>query len=121
MDGTKHDVVVYYNGSKTVVKNVSIVTTNKVHREDGPALLWDNGTTVWIQHGKHHRMDGPSSINSIGRQRWCIRGRDVTKKVNQWLEDNGIDPLKFFQFNDLDDQTAVCFLSFMLSLEGKLT
>ncbi len=122
MDEPKHDVVVYYeDGTRETIHGVCTVMTNHVHRENGPALIWDHGTNVWIQHGHHHRMDGPAVITHDGKQRWSIRGCEVTEKVNQWLKDNDVDTSKIFRFDALDDQTAVCFLAFMISLDGMLT
>ncbi len=122
MDPTPCDAIVYYDdGSREVITGVSSVSTKNIHREDGPALSWSNGTKTWLQHGMHHRMDGPAVITSTGEQRWAIWGKPVTKEVNEWLADTGIDPNKPFDYDDLDAQTAVCFLAFMISLEGTLT
>ena len=34
---------------------------NKVyHREDGPAVLYDSGTEIWMKDGMWHRLDGPA-------------------------------------------------------------
>lgn len=32
----------------------------KLHREDGPAVIFDNGDTRWYLHGERHRLDGPA-------------------------------------------------------------
>lgn len=29
----------------------------KVHREDGPAIIWADGAEVWYMNGKLHRKD----------------------------------------------------------------
>jgi len=34
----------------------------KLHRLDGPAVIYDSGTEVWYKHGKLHRIGGPSII-----------------------------------------------------------
>lgn len=115
------DVVAYYeNGTRGLHRGVYSIGTKRIHREDGPALSWSNGTKVWMHYGKHHRMDGPSVITHKGEQRWEIWGQLVTKEVNEWLVDNGIDSVKPFDYDDLDAQTAVCFLAFMMSLEGRI-
>jgi hypothetical protein len=34
----------------------------KHHREDGPAVIWDDGTEEYYLNGKRHRKDGPAVI-----------------------------------------------------------
>jgi len=34
--------------------------TDVRHREDGPAIEWNNGTKHWYQNGELHRVDGPA-------------------------------------------------------------
>ena len=36
--------------------------TKKYHREDGPAIEWDNGDKEWYINGKLHRDDGPAQV-----------------------------------------------------------
>lgn len=31
-----------------------------LHREDGPAMIYQDGTEIWYQNGKRHREDGPA-------------------------------------------------------------
>jgi len=117
----KYDVACYYKDGSRKVLHTEAVSTLLIHREDGPALLWESGTLVWYRHGQRHRMDGPALIVFTGQTEWYIRGYEVTEKVNHWLEENDVDTSKIFRFNALDAQTAVCFLTFMMSLDGKLT
>ena len=46
--------VEYSNGSKCWYKN------GKLHRENGPAIEWYDGSKGWHQNGKLHREDGPT-------------------------------------------------------------
>jgi hypothetical protein len=32
----------------------------KLHREDGPAVEWTNGSKSWYLNGNLHREDGPA-------------------------------------------------------------
>ena len=48
---------------------------DKLHRTDGPAVLYTNGTQYWYQNGKLHRTDGPSVIYEDGTQRWNKNGK----------------------------------------------
>lgn len=34
------------------------------HREDGPAVILENGTQYWYQKNRYHRLDGPAIINN---------------------------------------------------------
>jgi hypothetical protein len=46
----------YYNG--------------KLHREDGPAVEYVNGTKLWYQNGQYHRLDGPACEFTNGDKFW---------------------------------------------------
>jgi hypothetical protein len=45
------------------------------HREDGPAIIHDNGTKEWFIHGLRHRIDGPAIEYSDGLKEWWFKGR----------------------------------------------
>ncbi len=47
---------------------------NQLHRDDGPAEIWPDGTKQWYQHGKHHRDGGPAVIRWDGTQEWYQHG-----------------------------------------------
>ena len=49
------------------------------HREDGPAVEWDNGTKHWFLNGVHHRVDGPAA-DYINHKEWYIQGEDYTEE-----------------------------------------
>lgn len=50
--------------------------TGLVHRTDGPAKMWPDGTEEWYINGSLHRIDGPAMINAVtGSIRWYINGR----------------------------------------------
>jgi len=52
-----------------------------LHREDGPARIWHNGTQEWRINGKLHREDGPAVIYANGGQYWYKNGK--------WHRDDG--------------------------------
>ena len=59
--------------TREVDKRGTIVYRNeqgKIHREDGPALIWADGTIMWYNNGKLHREDGPAVIGSSGMAWW---------------------------------------------------
>jgi hypothetical protein len=47
----------------------------KLHREDGPAVILNNGDQYWYKNDKRHREDGPAIIYKNGKQEWYINGR----------------------------------------------
>ena len=38
----------------------------KLHRDDGPAEVYPNGTMYWYQNDKLHRLDGPAEVHPNG-------------------------------------------------------
>lgn len=56
----------------------------KNHREDGPAVILEDGTEKWYQHGVLHREDGPASYDKKGRPMYRLKGAKVpAMKVSQ--------------------------------------
>ena len=45
-----------------------------LHREDGPAASYRDGTQEWYQHGHLHRDDGPAVSSPAGFERWYKNG-----------------------------------------------
>ena len=60
--------VIYSDGSKVWYKN------DKLHRDDGPAVIDTDGYKVWYKNGERHRDDGPAIIYSDGRKIWYKNG-----------------------------------------------
>jgi hypothetical protein len=49
------------------------------HREDGPALEYDEGRKEWWINGQRHRVDGPAIEYSNGNTEWfCLNKRHRT-------------------------------------------
>lgn len=46
----------------------------ELHREDGPAVIYNDGTLVWYVNRDRHREDGPAVIRGDGAE-WYINGR----------------------------------------------
>ena len=46
----------------------------KLHRMDGPAITYPNGTEYWYFHGKRHREDGPAVWISDNEYGWFHMG-----------------------------------------------
>ena len=47
----------------------------KLHREDGPAIEYPNGTKAWYLNGKHHREDGPAAEHPDGYKSWYLNDK----------------------------------------------
>lgn len=49
---------------------------DKLHREDGPAIEYNNGDKKWFVDGKLHRKDGPAvECGSINIEEWYLDGK----------------------------------------------
>jgi hypothetical protein len=44
----------------------------RIHRDNGPAVIWVNGNKSWYQHGKLHRLDGPAIERVNGKCSWYV-------------------------------------------------
>jgi hypothetical protein len=42
-----------------------------LHREDGPAIIYNNGSYSWYKHGAFHRVDGPA-VSMPSWEGWFI-------------------------------------------------
>jgi hypothetical protein len=47
------------------------------HREDGPAVEYNDGTKFWYINGKLHREDGPAKEYCSGGKYWYINGKRI--------------------------------------------
>lgn len=45
-----------------------------LHRQLGPAVIFENGTEIWYQRGERHRLGGPAVTMSTGEQHWYLSG-----------------------------------------------
>ena len=60
---------------------------NKLHREDGPAAEYANGTKYWYRNGELHRVDGPVIEYSTGDIYWYLNGILLTEEeFNQQIK-----------------------------------
>ena len=50
------------------------------HREDGPAIEWEDGTKEWWLNGKCHREDGPAIECANGSKEWYLNGQKLTEE-----------------------------------------
>ena len=52
---------------------------DQLHRTDGPAIIYPNGTQYWYINGTPHRLDGPAIESQDGTQYWYIHGNQLTE------------------------------------------
>ena len=56
------------------------------HREDGPALEYNNGTKYWIVNDKYHREDGPAFERLDGSKLWYYHGKWIDCQSQEEFE-----------------------------------
>ena len=52
----------------------------KRHREDGPAVEFAGGFKCWYVDGKRHREDGPAVEYASGTKEWYVDGKNLTQE-----------------------------------------
>lgn len=53
---------------------------SELHREDGPAVEFSNGTKMWIINNEFHRTEGPAVIHNNGIVRYMLHDIDYATK-----------------------------------------
>jgi hypothetical protein len=56
----------------------------RFHREDGPAVEYDDGTKFWYLNDKLHRTDGPAIEYADGASEWWLYGERLS--FDSWIE-----------------------------------
>ena len=93
----EYTVKVFENRTEWYNKN------GKLHREDGPAIEYTDGSKYWYLNGKLHREDGPAIECANGAKRWYINGflhredgpavEYTNGRTEYWINDNHIPQL----------------------------
>ena len=65
--------VEYADGSKRWYQN------GQKHRTDGPAIEYATGDKYWYQNVQLHRTDGPAIEYANGRKRWFINDVEMSE------------------------------------------
>jgi len=52
----------------------------ELHREDGPAREYPDGSKYYFYHGKRHRLDGPASVDCFGYREYFIDGKQCQER-----------------------------------------
>lgn len=84
----------------------------KIHRDDGPASIWDDGGEAWYRKGLRHRDGGPAICRPDGSKTWYqngLRHREDGPAVSNsdgsemfFLHGEIIHPLLFFVNQKID-------------------
>jgi hypothetical protein len=73
--------IIYNNGSQHWYLN------GKKHRIDGPASVFSDGTKIWYRYGKQHRTDGPAMVGADGSKFWYLNGKELSEEeFNQLIK-----------------------------------
>lgn len=51
----------------------------KLHRLDGPAIEFSDGSKFWYKNGQRHREDGPAVECNNGYKAWMINNIEYKK------------------------------------------
>jgi len=54
------------------------IDRGKVHKIDGPAEIYKDGTLIYRKHGNLHREDGPAVEYPSGRKMYYLDGNPIT-------------------------------------------
>ena len=46
----------------------------ELHKEDGPAIEYNDETKIWYKNGKRHRLDNPAIEFPNGFTQWLVNG-----------------------------------------------
>jgi hypothetical protein len=52
---------------------------DQLHQTDGPAVEWANGYKAWFVNDQLHRTDGPAIEYANGTKKWWFRHKKVSK------------------------------------------
>lgn len=82
---TPQYIAINPNGSTYYFKDKKMT---KIHREDGPAIEFKDGSKYWYKDSELHREDGPAVELPDGRKEWWINGNqhreDGPAVINRW-------------------------------------
>lgn len=53
--------------------------SGQLHRLDGPAVEYKDGSKYWFKNGEIHREDGPA-VENVSGQHWYLNDKKVTKE-----------------------------------------
>ena len=57
-----------------------------LHRLDGPAVEYADGSCAWFIDGKYHRLDGPAVERKNDQFGWWVNGKPVPEKDHPFVK-----------------------------------
>jgi len=85
-------ITYYTKEGKSTSIYIGDVPFGKLHRLDGPALMFSNGRKEWWINSKQHRLDGPAITDSNGYKEWWINDKELNNnEVESWIKNNDIN------------------------------
>lgn len=71
-----------------VMTNGTRITVDQMNSMDSIVVEF-YGTNEWRRFGRYHREDGPALIHDDGREEWFLNGVELTD-IPQWIVDSGM-------------------------------
>lgn len=123
----------YFMGNMYLIKDtlyIQYFKNGRIHRSDGPALIYRYGTKYWYNNGvnyridtldcsswydktsKLHRKDGPAREWRDGTKIWCCRGKLYRRDGPAVVHSNGIKIWYCLRYQELvhrEDGPAIEF------------
>ena len=67
-----------------------------LHRTDGPAVEWSNGSKYWWVNDKLHRIDGPAVERASGSKYWWVDDIQYDTEEEYWskIKELGLNQIK---------------------------
>ena len=74
----------------TIIGNIYHVKNGEIHNENGPAVIYSDGSKRWYINNLEHREDGPSAEHSNGQKDWLYKntcyGENEDFTIETWIE-----------------------------------
>lgn len=81
------------------MSHIEYLKKGKLHKDDGPAVIYDTGYQAWYQEGLLHREDGPAVIHPNGHQEYWLLGCRLQEQNTFFFENERY--LGFSKYNYL--------------------
>lgn len=103
-----------------VVAGVAItkwLVDGRLHREDGPAIIFAGGGKEWFLNGRYHRVDGPAIEFAEGEKLWYFNGQ--RHRVDGPACEYPDGTKRYFIYeNEIENEDAYNLLVNMMKLKG---
>lgn len=63
------------NGRYELDKRVVYYLNDQLHRDNGSAVIREDGSEEWYNFGVFHRIDGPAVISIGNNKSWYVNGQ----------------------------------------------